>query len=153
MQAGVVGLAACQPIEVVCRDCQVPAAVFDADRRQIARQTEETERILRSVLAGRAIRLGWRMRSTVLPLAERIAQEVRGADLLVVGLRREDEGRDETRDVAMPDLVMQAGRPVLLVPEAGTASICERALVAWKDDARRVALPPTRCRCWRWPGR
>ncbi|MFZ5780593.1 MAG: universal stress protein [Pseudomonadota bacterium] len=146
MDAGVVGLGVCRPIEVICRDCQVPAAVFDADRRLIARQAEEAERGLRSVLEGRVNHLDWQMRSTVLPLAERIAQEARRADLLVIGLRDADARRDETRDVDLPDLVMQAGRPVLLVPETGAASVCERALVAWKDtrEARRAvadALP------------
>jgi hypothetical protein len=146
LDAGVIGLAASRPVEVICRDYQIPAAVFEADRRQIARQAGDVERALKSALSGNAARIDWRMRMTILPLAELVAQESRGADLLIMGSRRSVAVRDETRDVDLADLVMQSGRPLLLVPETVPANICRRVLVAWKDtrEARRAiadALP------------
>ncbi|WP_029010953.1 universal stress protein [Azospirillum halopraeferens] len=66
----------------------------------------------------------------------------RYADLLVVG--QVDPRRDRDVPVAMPqDLVFDCGRPVLVVPYAGSfATVGERVLVGWnasREAARAVA--------------
>jgi hypothetical protein len=36
LRVGLVGMAACRPIEAICADLQVPAKLFDEDRKQRA---------------------------------------------------------------------------------------------------------------------
>ena len=76
-----------------------------------------------------------------------LATAARQADLVVVGQTVPDEG-DRSRPGLVPEhLVLQTGRPVLVVPYAGHfASIGERVLVAWnnsRESARALhdALP------------
>jgi len=66
----------------------------------------------------------------------------RYADLVVVG--QVDPRRDRDRPVVLPqDLVFECGRPLLVVPYAGTfATVGERVLVGWngsREAARAVA--------------
>ena len=82
---------------------------------------------------------------TVLPLSDIVASEARSADLIVAGIDG-NAPADATRQVDHRDLVMQAGRPVLIVPAAAGRLGFERVLVGWKDsaEARRAivdALP------------
>lgn len=73
-----------------------------------------------------------------------IAREARAADLVVVG--RQSRNIDLLRSLDPGDLVLKAGRPVLLVPKDATSFSAKRIAVAWKDtrEARRAvadALP------------
>ena len=72
-----------------------------------------------------------------------LATEVRQADLVVVGQAGPGEEDSETPGLVPEELVMRAGRPVLVVPFAGRfASAGERAIVAWTDtreSARALA--------------
>lgn len=73
-----------------------------------------------------------------------IAREARAADLLVIG--REFPVNDPYLYPDTAAVVLNAGRPVLVVPPRTTALAARRAVVAWKDtrEARRAirdALP------------
>jgi nucleotide-binding universal stress UspA family protein len=144
--AGVIGLACCRPIQVVCRDFAVPASLFEEDRRQIARQSEAVELEFRAAMARLKGRKEWRARTTIVPLAEYIADEARGADLIVVGAATGEPSLDPTRQADVRDLVMRVGRPVLVVPDRVSSCSFDRVLVTWKDtrEAQRAivdALP------------
>lgn len=144
--AGVIGLGACRPVHAICRDYPVPAALFEEDRKQIARQLQAAEAEFRAAMACTRRPVDWRARTSTMPLAERLAQEARAADLLVVGIEKMAAAPDATREPVVCDLVMQVGRPVLLVPATAPVSRLERVVVAWKDtrEARRAivdALP------------
>jgi nucleotide-binding universal stress UspA family protein len=81
-----------------------------------------------------------------LPLAEYVAGEARIADLIVTAAEVSGLACDGTRQADPRDLVMRAGRPVLLVPPNAPARPFDRLLVAWKDsrEAQRAisdALP------------
>lgn len=131
LRAGVIGVAARRPIEVVCADLQVPAKLFDEDRKQCARQSAEAEQEFRSYFEGRVDRLEWRERSSLRPLADQIAHEARSADLVLVGAPPEQS--DTTRSPDICDLVMNVGRPVLIVPQAADRTVIGRMVVGWKD--------------------
>jgi nucleotide-binding universal stress UspA family protein len=133
--AGVIGVAACRPLGVVCRESPVPAPLFEADRKEIDRALKAAEAEFRTALQDRAGRLEWRPRVTVLPLSDYLAGEARGADLIVTGIDKDAPPLDPTRQVDTSDLVMQAGRPVLLVPAAVAKASFDRVLVGWKDTA------------------
>ncbi len=144
--AGVIGLAACRPIQTVCHDYAVPAALFDEDRREIARHMEAGEREFRRAVAALAGRTEWRAHTTILPLAEHLSRQARNADLVVISTEPGDGECDATRRPDVCDVVMSAGRPVLLVPDGAATKGWDRVVVAWKDtrEARRAivdALP------------
>jgi nucleotide-binding universal stress UspA family protein len=64
-----------------------------------------------------------------------LASEVRQADLVVVGQAGPGEEDTETPGLVPEELVMRAGRPVLVVPYAGRfGSVGERVIVAWTDS-------------------
>jgi hypothetical protein len=54
--AGVIGVAACRPLQVVCRESPVPAVLFEEDRKAIDRELKaaegNSERRCRAVPAG-----------------------------------------------------------------------------------------------------
>ena len=140
--AGVIGLGACRPIHAICHDYSVPAVLFEEDRKQIARQAQAAEAEFRAAMTRTRRPVEWRGRTSTLPLAERLAHEARAADLLVVGIGKMEAAPDATREPDICDLVMQIGRPVLLVPVAAPASSFERVVVAWKDtrEAQRAIV-------------
>lgn len=144
--AGVLGIAACRPIHCVSRDYPVPAGMFEEDRKQIARHLHEAEREFRAAMATIKGRIEWQARTCTEPLAVYLANKARSADLIVVGMDKAEAAADTTRKPDICDLVMQAGRPILLVPTTAAAAAFDRIVVAWKDtrEARRAiadALP------------
>jgi nucleotide-binding universal stress UspA family protein len=68
-----------------------------------------------------------------------IAREARAADLLVIG---RSSTSDPFRALDPGDLVLKAGRPVLLVPNNVTSFLANRIAIAWKDtrEARRAVV-------------
>lgn len=72
-----------------------------------------------------------------------LASEARRADLVIVGQAGPGEEDADAPGLVPEELVMRAGRPVLVVPYAGRyASVGERAIVAWMDtreSARAMA--------------
>ena len=139
LEAKVIGLAACRPVHTICRDYAIPASVFDQDRMQIQRQIHDAELQFRAALADHVRDLSWDAHTCLEPLAGHLAEESASADLVVVSLAAPGAAVDATRQPDLCDLVMEAGRPVLLVPPAKPPAF-DRVLVAWKDarEARRA---------------
>jgi nucleotide-binding universal stress UspA family protein len=140
------GRAACRPIHCLCYDYPVPAGLFEEDRRQRERHLVAAEADFRTATAGLEQPVDWSGRSCLEPLADHLAGEAAAADLIVVGTAKKDDPFDATRQPDLCDLVMKAGRPVLLLPQSGDLRSFDRILVAWKDsrEARRAivdALP------------
>ena len=78
--------------------------------------------------------------------AKVLAREARAADLIVVGRRPESAGTVPSRHADPGDVLMRAGRPILVVPPGLSHLDATRVVVAWKDgrEARRAvadALP------------
>ena len=145
-EAGVIGFAACRPVQTVCHDYAVPAVLFDEDRKEIARHAKAGELEFRHAIAQLKGRTEWRAHTTVFPLAEYLSRQARNADLVVIGTEPGDRQCDATRRPDICDFVMSVGRPVLLVPAAAVMNGLDRVVVAWKDtrEARRAivdALP------------
>ena len=69
-----------------------------------------------------------------------IAREARAADLLVIG--RHFRSDDLFRSLDPGELILKAGRPVLLVPNEVTSFSGKRITIAWKDtrEARRAVV-------------
>ena len=71
---------------------------------------------------------------------EAVAREARAADLVIIGNARET--RDPFRALDPGNVVLKAGRPVLVVPTRVTSLSPKRIAIAWKDirEARRAVL-------------
>lgn len=138
--ARVIGIAACKPIQVLYGDGITSGDVIAQDRQEIARELAATEAQFRAALEGRVADVQWRGGIVYGALADFIADEARAADLIITGKELPKQMFDDTRGVHMGDLVMRAGRPVLLVPRGVTALTMRHVVVGWKEtrEARRA---------------
>jgi nucleotide-binding universal stress UspA family protein len=87
-----------------------------------------------------AVRPTWR--SEMASSIEFLIRESRSVDLLVVGRHGRGDGDRGQFDFSVGTLLMEAGRPVLLVPPNTSQVSTERILIAWKDtrETRRAVL-------------
>lgn len=132
----------------------VPAPVLVRDLQDAVRQEEENEARIRkaidqaqSVFDGGIdgeVRTTWR--AALAGPVTHLVEMARGADLVVVGRHGENDLAPRLFDVPPGPLLMEAGRPVLVVPPDLQHVSVARVVVAWKDGpaARRAvtaALP------------
>jgi nucleotide-binding universal stress UspA family protein len=138
--AGIIGSTACTPIQMLYGDCYAYGEVFDQDSKEIAKETVEVEAAFRAAMAGRAKVIGWRAAVLVTSLADHLATMARGADLIMTS-SASDGPFNAARQISLGDLLMQAGRPVLVVAAAPTPFRMDSVVIAWKDsrEARRAA--------------
>ena len=111
-------------------------------RVDITKRLAQAEDRFRSRSAPRKVE--WRS-ATTRP-AEYVSREARAADLVVIGAQRNSLVSDLVGNLDPGDLVMQVGRPILVVPPQVQSLKLKLAMVCWKDtrEARRAvsdALP------------
>ena len=117
--------------------------LLDEEATAIQRRLSELETEFRASVEKRATAVEWRSaRSLPVPY---MLQQARAADILVIGARAETLV-DPSSAPDPSDLVMQAGRPLIVVPPTVEWLDLRSVLVAWKDvrEARRAifdALP------------
>ncbi|MGJ5181696.1 universal stress protein [Bradyrhizobium oligotrophicum] len=117
--------------------------LIDQGEAALQNRLAELERQFRSVVGGRAAPLSWR--SALDFPARYVLAQAHAADILVTGAVH--PGMSDAFATANPrDLVMQAGRPLLVVPDNAGLIDLGTVLVAWKEtpEARRAitdALP------------
>lgn len=117
--------------------------LLDEESAAIQKRLSDLEAELRAAVENRAASVEWRAART-LPVPHML-QQARAADIIVVGARAEAMV-DPYAAPDPSDLVMQAGRPLIVVPPAVQWLDLRSVLVAWKDvrEARRAvfdALP------------
>lgn len=115
---------------------------LEKDRAGLKAQMAKCEQQFRHAFKGRANKIEWR--SALEWPTKFIAREARAADLIIVGAVR--GGADPSRQVDPGELVLRAGRPVLVVPPELEWLKINSIVVGWKDtrEARRAiydALP------------
>ena len=143
--AGVIGATACTAIKLIYGDTYVGGQIFEQDRIEIEKEIVEAEAEFRDAMGSRTEFVDWRSAIPVSSLADHLASEACRADLILTSAVC-DELLNASRQVSVGDLVMQAGRPVLVVPPAAAPFRMDRVAVAWKNtrEARRAvedALP------------
>lgn len=146
LKAHVIGIAACRPMQILYDQTYVAGEILEEDRKQIEKQVREAEHQMHAVLDPMGLK--WEWRSTVTPgsLADYIATQARATDFILTGPAIRGSAFDETRRVSIADVIMEAGRPVLIVPRGNDYLDLNRAMVAWKStrECRRAvadALP------------
>ena len=122
----------------------VVAALLATQEKDIRKQLDAAEQQFRAIAAEQNQRFSWR--SAIDNPVNVFARESRAADLLVIGRRPESANSQPSRHMDPGDVLMQAGRPVLVVPPGLSHLDAAHVIVAWKDsrEARRAvadALP------------
>jgi nucleotide-binding universal stress UspA family protein len=117
--------------------------LLDEEAAAIEKRLSELEAEFRASIERRATAVEWRSART-LPVPYML-QQARAADILVIGARPETLV-DPSAAADPSDLLMQAGRPLIVVPSTVEWLDLRSVLVAWKDvrEARRAvfdALP------------
>jgi nucleotide-binding universal stress UspA family protein len=142
LQASVIGIAARQPLLVSYGDGYMSADIIEQDRKDFEKEIREAEAEFRIALQARVSDLEWRSAMIFASLSDYLANQARSADLVITGVDRSGSLFDSSRRVNVGDLVMQAGRPVLIVPASADKLNLERALIGWKDtrETRRAAF-------------
>ncbi len=142
LDAEVVGIAGCQPIVIATSEDWAIGDVVGQDRLQMQREIEAARDEFMTMPGLRSHAPQWRSHITPANLSTYVAREARCADLLIVGAMQDPPHARPARDVDGGTLVLEAGRPVLLVPSASATLPLAQVLVAWKDtrEARRAVL-------------
>lgn len=143
--ARIIGIAACQPVQLAYAEGGVSGAAIVACRDELDRELQEAEAAFRAALGVGTLSVEWRSSVTTPPLADYLASQARCADLIVTRVQPADFF-DPSRHVGIGEVVMRSGRPVLVVPADVGGLPLDRVVVAWKDtrEARRAvadALP------------
>jgi nucleotide-binding universal stress UspA family protein len=141
-QASVIGVATRQPMQFMFSAGPVPEELIAQDEEGFEDEAESLEAEFRNALIGRARDLHWRAKMEFGRLSEYIANEARSADLVITEFDRGGSLSDPSTGFDVGDLVMRAGRPVLVAPAALRHFAFGRAVVAWKEapESRRAIL-------------
>ena len=136
--AGIVGIVAAQfSPPLYFTSGQLAQEMIDQGRASIKKRIGELELQFRAATKDRAKQVEWR--SAIDFPARYILQQARCADMIISG---GDRGAfsDPFVQASAKDLVMAAGRPLLIVPDNVTWLDLRSVLVAWKDtpEARRA---------------
>lgn len=113
---------------------------IEQGRSAVRKRLLELEAEFRAAIGRRAKSIEWRTNFD-LPMRF-ILGEVRAADIVIIGQSRGSVFIDPFARVNPSDLVMQAGRPLFVVPEAVGWLDLRSILVAWKDtrETRRAIV-------------
>ncbi|TXC72948.1 universal stress protein [Sphingomonas ginsenosidivorax] len=143
--AGVIGVAAAQPVQIGTCDGYYSGDFAAAERGIVDAALERAQSEFRDCAVLAPYAREWRSIPTLAPIADVVAAEARSADLVIAGIGKRSETIGNTH-ADIGDLVLRAGRPVLVVPPAAAPAVFETVMVAWNDsrECRRAvadALP------------
>ena len=144
-EARVIGIAAAEfSPPLYFTEGEAAQRLIDQGRAAVKNRLKELEGEFRAAMQNRAVEVEWRCGEDF--PTRFIVRQARACDILVVGEATRGGLADPFVQVNPSDLVMQIGRPLLVVPEACNWLDVRSILVAWKDtaEARRAvsdALP------------
>ena len=128
-------------------DMYVPPQFITWDREQIDKELGAAEDSFRAALEGKVTSLEWR--STVVTygsIADYVAEQMRAADLLIAAAEEGGSIFDRIRHVNVADLVLRAGRPVLMAGSTVDKLDLRSVVVGWKTHAKHAGQSKTPCR-------
>jgi len=135
--ASLIGVCACAIQPITTSGMAAGVDLFVEDPQDIQKQLQMLEKTFRDAAGGKGTGVEWR--GAIGFPTEHTTRQARAADLIVTG---QSESGSAYRTVNPADLIMLAGRPVLVVPQPVTELAADRIVVAWKDtrEARRAVL-------------
>jgi nucleotide-binding universal stress UspA family protein len=143
--AKVIGVAACQPMQIASSADDATGATIALECEIANANLDRAEQEFRAFAAIEPFVLEWRSINTMEPVAHAIADDARCADLLIASACQ-GHLSNTTSHANIGDLIVRAGRPVLVVPEGPAPATFAKIFVAWADtrECRRAvadALP------------
>jgi nucleotide-binding universal stress UspA family protein len=143
----VIGAAACDPQPPASLEGIYPVGTIVADRSYAQERLDTAEDEFRQAFKARENRIEWR--SAFAAPAVHLSDQGRSADLVISGAVRPELLADPNWRLDPGELVMRAGRPMLLAPERRQDFDLRTIVVGWKDtrESRRAvsdALPLAR---------
>jgi nucleotide-binding universal stress UspA family protein len=110
---------------------------MEAGEKRANEEFAQAEELFRDA-AGSSNSVEWRQ--AFRPSTFFLCEQARAADLVIVGRHAALDPPHGSLGVAPADVIMQCGRPVLVVPPMQRSISAERIVIAWKDtrEARRV---------------
>lgn len=124
---------------------QLGPEVAEAQRQWASEAATQAQKLFESKAAAAGIQYEWRVVDG--QLLDQTSLHAKYADLVVVGQFNPDADMADGQEQLVDHLVMDAGRPVLVVPYCGTfKGVAKRVMVAWnatREATRAVndALP------------
>jgi nucleotide-binding universal stress UspA family protein len=132
--AKVIGITACMPPQpVYYTDAYLIDDFLEQDRIEIEKQMQLAEQNFRTAMQNCAHGVEWRSAYRYEPVAIYLAREARAADLILVDRDAGNTDFDYSRRVAVPDLMMAVGRPVLIVQAGSSIDDIGKVVIGWKD--------------------
>lgn len=131
--ANVTGIVATRPLIAGTIDTVIPQEVIDSDVEDKRVRIDALEKAFRTALRARRERLQFHSQVAIDAPIDFIVRNMRSADLLVTGINTQRPWLDPMQAANTADIIMQAGRPVLAVPEGARMVAAETVLVGWKD--------------------
>jgi nucleotide-binding universal stress UspA family protein len=122
-------------------DAYVSADFLDQDWRAMEEALAGAQKTFLATLAGKETKVEWRSTVATGLVSDYVAAQMRAADLLITQPTPRDLPFDSDRYMNIADVLMKAGRPVLVGAEGASALDLASAMVAWNDsrEARRAA--------------
>ena len=120
------------------------------EEQEIRAGLDAAEQLFRNLAEGTGASVRWLSR--IAPPASVLVHEARTADLVVVGRRPERVDASWSRHADPGDVLMRAGRPILVVPPGVSSLNADHVVVAWKDGLEAL-LRWTGLTTVRWVGR
>jgi len=139
--AAVIGVAAGQASMHSAVMAVGPGEPPDRDLSRFRERAAALEAEFRSALST-VDDLRWRSQVTAGPPSQHVADDAREIDLIVAAAEPGERIFPPSAEIDVSDLVMRAGRPVLIAPARASGLKLTRALVCWKDsrEARRAVV-------------
>lgn len=138
--ARVIGIAACQPVPIGVCDGYMDGEIAVLERDIVTDELARAEVEFHAHAGLKPYTLEWRSIPTLVNVAHVIAEQARCVDLIVtcVGPR---PGEVSTH-ADTGDLILRAGRPVLVVPNANVTTSFRNVVLAWSDtrECRRAIM-------------
>lgn len=137
--AAVIGVTARQPTQLdLTGTCYVSAEDINQERAKMASEISAAEAEFQAAFQGHQAE--WRSSVSFASPSGYIVDQARHADLLLTGTPL--NGKSDATRATADELVMQCGRPVLVVPRELATPCLDRVMLAWKDtrEARRATL-------------
>lgn len=143
--SSVIGIAACQPLQFNYDCGYISSEMLDQDRVEIEKEFSESGATFRKTFQGSEHRHEWRTSVSLSPSGY-VAQQSCAADLIISCPDAGGSMFDSARRVDLGDVVLRAGRPMLVVPTGVDRLPLHSVVVAWSDTrgsrcAIRDALP------------
>jgi len=141
--AEVIGVCASTAIQTVTYDAgSITGEVIELDRKEVKQGMQAAEEQFRAALAHCSGRLQWRSQVAMDSPTGFVIRQGRCADMLITSGGQSGVLFDNKRNVNTADLVMQAGRPVLIVPQGIETLAARNIVIAWKDtrETRRAVM-------------